>query len=518
MHQTSAGTWTSGPIPLVFSGRIGDILFIRFRIASSNNQTSSSDTSRVYSFNIQGRPDLMFIGDTLRPSWYGDSLRVHFQVLNAGNKAAPPYQTVLYWGVSGGNAFRILQGADSLLPGKTMNFIVGIPDTQGIASITAVINPNRSFPEISFDNNRAAIVFRLGYADLLKPTDSLFSPGKGLCINAPNGFAGKRRVFLFTSHALPVRPLVTESSWAPLMGDSSAQFSLGVRPALSGSDSLAWIFTVDTVLSRAAAVSPTGKASVMTFDSSMGAWRFAWGNFGTSQRTLTMHSQLMGPFSVGLLSDVKPPEIRASVNGREIIFLDYAAKGKPFNIHVSDASGIAPSSIRVRLNNSALDSGSVSRSINQTGLGDMTITAYPPKEQSVDSLSVYAQDCAGNGATAVFAYMPGEDLQIKFFSCHPNPFTAAQDARGSTMQTIRFAFLLTDVARDVSITVYAIGGRVIWKWQKSGGTIGYQEVEWDGKTNTGHRIANGTYYAKLIAINDSKKIYKNIRIAKLEGY
>jgi len=46
----------------------------------------------------------------------------------------------------------------------------------------------------------------------------------------------------------------------------------------------------------------------------------------------------------------------------------------------------------------------------------------------------------------------------------------------------------------------------------------YQEVEWNGKTSNGYRIANGTYYAKLIAINDSKKVIKSIRIAKLEGY
>jgi len=40
----------------------------------------------------------------------------------------------------------------------------------------------------------------------------------------------------------------------------------------------------------------------------------------------------------------------------------------------------------------------------------------------------------------------------------------------------------------------------------------------DGKTTGEIRIANGTYYAKLIAINDSKKVIKSIRIAKLEGY
>jgi len=54
-----------------------------------------------------------------------------------------------------------------------------------------------------------------------------------------------------------------------------------------------------------------------------------------------------GPYALGSLADVKPPDVRTSVNGRELNFLDYAAKGKPFNILLNDASGILPSSIKV---------------------------------------------------------------------------------------------------------------------------------------------------------------------------
>jgi flagellar hook assembly protein FlgD len=48
--------------------------------------------------------------------------------------------------------------------------------------------------------------------------------------------------------------------------------------------------------------------------------------------------------------------------------------------------------------------------------------------------------------------------------------------------------------------------------------IGYQEISWDGRDHDGYRIANGTYYAKLIVKNKSKKLKKLIKIAKLEGY
>ena len=219
-----------------------------------------------------------------------------------------------------------------------------------------------------------------------------------------------------------------------------------------------------------------------------------------------------------MLSDNQPPSIRVSVNGRDLNFLDYAAKGKPFNLFLSDASGIVPSTVKVLIDRKNLDTALVSRIPVQADMREVSCTAYPKKETNVDSLTVIAEDFAGNPAAATFAYMPGEDLTIKSFSCHPNPFTAKQDNSGKTLQTIRFAFLITDIAQSASIVVYTIGSRAVWKWQRDDGIIGYQEVPWDGKTSQGYRIANGTYYAKLSVSNSSKKASTTIRIAKLEGY
>jgi hypothetical protein len=520
MVQASDGRWLSGPVPITFSGRTGDILFVKFRISYSLASARAMDTSQTYSFNIEGCADLAFTGDTLRPIWQGDSIRVTFNVLNGGNAVAPPFNTIFF--INGGTAIDTLlsiHGRDSLGPGKTRVFIVGIPDTQGAVAITATINPGHAFPEISFDNNSKTCFLRVGYRDMKTPSDTLFSPGKGLCIAPAAVLSEKHRVFLFSNAISAVQPLKTQSAWAPLRGDSTSCFLIGARPLLSNIDSLAWTFFRDTVnLQKSKVSAPSGKLSVLLYDSSLYSWRYASGNWDVQSPAVTIRSIWPGPYALGSLADLKPPEVRTSVNGRELIFLDYAAKGKPFNILLNDASGILPSSIKVSLNKMNVDSNTISSVKNISDLSNISLTAYPKKEYGIDSLSVYAEDLAGNGATTVFAYMPGEDLSIKFFSCHPNPFSAKQDNHGNTLQTIRFAFMLTDVANDISITIYTIGGRVVWKWEKTGGTIGYQEVEWDGKTTGEIRIANGTYYAKLIAINDSKKVIKSIRIAKLEGY
>jgi CARDB./Peptidase family C25. len=520
MTQAGNGSWQSNAIPITFYGRTGDILFVKFRISYSTGNAQAADTSQTYSFNIAGCPDLAFTTDTLRPAWQGDSIRVNFEVLNGGNAVASPFNMVFF--LNNGTAadtVLFLQGKDSLNPGKVRTFSIGIPDTQGTVAITANINPGHVFPEISFDNNTKTCVLRVGYCDMKTPSDTLFSPGKGLRITPVAIMPEKHRVFLFPSVISATQPLTTESAWVPLRGDSISSFFIGARPSLSNTDSLTWTFFRDTTsgLGKKTAAS-AGKMSVVTYDSSIVSWRFASGNWPSQTPFAGMNTTGSGPFTLSTLSDVAPPQIRTSVNGRELVFLDYSAKGKPFNIMLNDASGVLPASIQVFLNHKILDSNSISRTAHGNNLNNIALTAFPQKQYTIDSLSVYAQDLAGNATTAVFAYMPGEDLAIKFFSCYPNPFSARQDINGNTLQTIRFAFLLTDVARDVTITIYTIGGRVVWKWENTAGTIGYQEVEWNGKTTSGYRIANGTYYAKLIAVNDSKKVIKSIRIAKLEGY
>ncbi len=521
MTLSSGGKWVSGPLPLTYSGRVGDMLFVKFRIIYSTETSQVSDTSRTFSFNVEGRPDLAFLPGAPRSSWDRDSIRVNFSITNAGNVAAPPFRSLLFNGNDdSGDTLGVFAVADSLAPGKTLSLAMTVPDSlaHGNIAVTACLNADRLFPEIYFGNNFRTAAMRVCSRDVQSINDSLFSTGRGLCITAAAALPLRHRVFLFSEPVAAGRPLRTESSWAPLLGDSVARFSVGVRPALSDGDSLEWIFRRTEASSVAKKSALAGKLAVMRYDSSLSSWRYAQGGWDPQQPAAAARFDGSGPFALGIVSDVKAPQIRALVDGREIVFLDYAAKDKPFNLILSDPSGVVPSSIRLRLNNSSLDPADISPVSPANNYGDIAITAYPRRQRSVDSLSVYAEDFAGNCAAAVFAYMPGEDLRITFLSCHPNPFSAAQDRSGRTAQTIRFAFLITDVARDVSLTVYTIGGNAVWSWRKSTGVIGYQEVEWNGKTANGYRIANGTYYAKLVAAGENKKAVKKIRIAKLEGY
>jgi len=520
MFRDSTGAWaTIGKVPLTYHGSVGEELLIKFRAVG----TGVSDSTDIYHFPILGRPDLLFTGSGPRLLFYNDSLYLNCEVLNAGTIASPPFSISVFGDtIQSSPQLLSLSIKDSIFPGKTRTVGAGVPDTQGLLTFSCIINPTSAFDEINRDNNTARVRRRISYVDMRDVTDTLYSEKRGLSLVPCSRFGVAHRVFLFCDTVASPQPLVTESRWTPLAGDSISRFWTGIRPALGQSDSLNWIFSRSSAdaasLSKKSTISSTAKLCVCWFDPAVGLWRVYGGSSDTSKSTCSMRAHQGGPFVLSQVLDSRPPQIRASVDGRDIQFLDYAAKGKPFLLFLTDASGILPSSVRVLLNNKTLDTALVSRVAPQADLKDLSLTAYPGKASAIDSMTVTAQDLAGNDAVSVFAYMPGEDLAIKSFSCHPNPFTARQDNNGATIQTIRFAFLLTDVAKDASIVIYTIANRIVWTWHMTDGVVGYKEVPWDGKTSQGSRIANGTYYAKLTVKNDSKKATSIIRIAKLEGF
>jgi hypothetical protein len=518
MEQDTAGRWrTIAKIPLTFRDDINRTLLVYFRVIAD----SISKESGVRSFAITGRPDLAFTNRTMLPEWRSDSLRVPFQVINKGNAAAPPFTVTLIWGDPAGNdTVATIRCPVSLRPAKAWDGQLCLPDTQGTLRFTGVINAAAEFQEISFDNNRTAGAFHLVFGDLSTAADTLSSSGRGLLLAPARNLSSTRRVFLFDNPLAPAAPLATASRWLTLIGDSLAAMRIGCRPPLGAADSLVWIFRSDSLpagLYPSAVENSSGKLAVMRFDSLIGQWRCAGGAWGASPSDFTLRSGSCGPFAIAFLADRRPPSAQVFVYGRELTFVDYAAKDRPFDIMLADPSGIAPATVSLLLNRRPLASGKTS-SLPQNGdLRAMTITAYPPPQQSIDSLTVIAEDLAGNRCEQHFAYMPGENFDIKFLSCHPNPFSLHKAGPTSPPQKVRFAFLLTDNATEAGLGVYTVTGKKIWSW-RGANIIGYQEVAWDGRDAEGYRIGNGTYYTKLTAGNGRKTVKKLIRIAKLEGY
>jgi hypothetical protein len=315
-----------------------------------------------------------------------------------------------------------------------------------------------------------------------------------------------------------LKPLETPSAWVEKRGGSGISWTSFSRPQLASKDSLNWQWNTPTDRELLPADTALKKITFMVHDSTIGRWRYYAGHplkSGGSQ-SVSMKTVSGESFSVALLGDARAPDCIASVYGKEISRLDYTAKDRPFTIIVSDPSGVLPQSVELYLNGRRLASTAHSEVPTTGDLRSMNLSAYPEAEHRVDSLQVFCTDLAGNPAKRTFTYLPGADLTIKSFSCHPNPFTARKRPDGSIAK-IRFAFLLTDIAKRATLTIYTVSGKNIISWNRSE-LIGYQQIEWDGRDRDGYRLANGTYYAKLTVANDRKKTKKIIRIAKLEGF
>jgi hypothetical protein len=514
MERNSSGEWvTINKIPLTFSGNVNDRLILVFKVKSD----LGTKQSEIFTYPIAGRPDLTFTKDGAVIGWANDSLSISFQVLNMGNAAAPPFDITFFYGdrFSRTDTICKILSRDSLYPGKIRSFTATIPDTQGTIDFTGVINSGSTFTEILTDNNSFTGHIHIASRYMKNITDTLFSNGKGLRISPSSQWSAERRVFLFDMLPSDTAPLKTRSSWVPLAKDSVTSFRIFVRKPLENSDSLQLQFIPDNTPLDKNLQSVSGRKAVMFFDSTILRWRSLGGETGNDSSLIikTVHS---GPFSLANITDNSAPDVVVSVHGRILNRLDYAAKDKPFSISIADPSEILPSSVEFFLNGKKLSSDTYSGLPLSGDLSTMSITAYPKAQERIDSLEITAEDLAKNKVSRVFAYMPGANLSIQFFSCHPNPFSAKTDYNGEIRKT-RFAFLLTDIASSAKLSIYTVSGKKIRSWNLAD-LLGYQEIEWDGRDEQGYRIANGTYYAKLTAENDNRKVKKIIRIAKLEGY
>lgn len=512
MVSDENNNWVSSQkIPLTLKNDLSEKLLLYFRVVTP----VKSRESELFSFNIRGRPDLVFTDDSLEIQWINDSLRINATVLNCGNAISPPFQIHFFWNTDSriDDTILTLSYPDSLAPGKNRGFSFALPDTQGKLYFSGWINYQESFTELDHHNNRISGYSCIYYKDMATQQDTLKTECNSVMVIPAQAKKQKQRIFIFTEKIKEAAPLKNSSHWAPLVCNNQAvQFSLYSRAAMSITDTLIWSFKVDT----AGQNSIDGcKFEVMTYDSVIKVWKSS-GSVIASAQSVQMKSSSRGPLALANIKDLQPPEIQVSVAGRTLNFTDYAAKDKPFSIFISDPSGIDPQSVSVLLNGKALNPDRISSVEQSDALENLSITAYPQAQHAVDSLQISATDLAGNSATRTIAYQPGEELSIRFLACHPNPFTAQQMPNG-TIKNVRFAFLLTDVADNVTLTVYTVSGKTVQSWSFPS-LIGYQEIKWNGRDRDGARIANGTYYAKLVAKNRQKKVTKIIRIAKLEGY
>jgi hypothetical protein len=99
--------------------------------------------------------------------------------------------------------------------------------------------------------------------------------------------------------------------------------------------------------------------------------------------------------------------------------------------------------------------------------------------------------------------IPGQDnkeegayLAINNLLVHPSP--------ASVFAT--FCYELESSADEVTINIYTISGRKVKSITGASALRGYNEEMWDTRNDDGDKVANGTYFYKMVAEKDSKKV------------
>lgn len=126
------------------------------------------------------------------------------------------------------------------------------------------------------------------------------------------------------------------------------------------------------------------------------------------------------------------------------------------------------------------------------------------------SLALSVSDLSGNllkGSDRKFPFYISDKLQIHDFLCYPNPFRVNS--------TLRFGFSITQPAPSATLYLFNSNGQLIWQYQTSLTSIGYQEIDWDGTVN-GQLLGSGIYIVKLVAVDSNAN--KVTAVTKLAVY
>ncbi len=525
-YNETAGIWhttSSISVPSHYTETLTR-LFVKIRTNGSNLRESA-----VYSFALRETGNLTFGAATPGLRWYKDSLSLHTQLLNNGT--APVYGFGVIARTTGTSTpldtIVNYHTAHTLRPGESYRFDHSIYDIRGRHTFELLlVNPD-STNEMKRSDNFTRFTTRVSWKECTDGTDTLFCPDSSAFFISRTSCTPGSRLFLISHPAPALSPASSfRPHWLPLRGDDSVSYSGHIRNASGSdtSDSLHWTLLCDSASAHSALskqITATGyKTGICLYDSIPEQWRYSPSQWYAKDYAVKSTVAEGYRIAAAVIYDCDAPHVDLTVAGYHVTQQGYAAKNAPFNLDISDPSGIPGSSISITLNNQPLQKSTLSELDLSQCRESFSVTAYPPAQHEYDSLRIHAADLAGNDTVVTYIYKPGKNLSISFLACHPNPFTARR-TENTIREPIRLVYMITDDADRIDASIYTITGQVVRKWRYNSAEMtapGYHEIVWDGTTQFGHRIANGTYYFVLEARNEEKKAKKILKIAKCEGY
>ncbi|RKY77550.1 hypothetical protein DRQ07_08625, partial [candidate division KSB1 bacterium] len=447
---------------------------IRFFIRDKND-TYKSD---LFVIKVPGRPDLMVNGTGLKAD---DVVYLYADITNNGDLAA---DSVIVKFTNSDFNFSAYDTV-SVGPYKTERSKVVFSPVPQKLSFEVFIDPGSLIEENNEDNNNK----KFG----LIPTVFNISPSKGTIAGGENDTVGINNVgFCYIPPGIPNQDncLIINKYYDENTNTSAVKFSF-IKDAQIPA----------TVIINFDSSADKDKYTIYRLDRKSGQWIFCNTN-RTGEFVYSKNVIIPGIFTAMSHTDEEPPCVEVQVNGQPFASGSYVPENPKISIILEDSSGVNFSTGKIQI---VLDDEPVS--ISEITIPDTVADARripvmfnPVLDPGEHKIVVKAEDINGNFITTEpIILVVATKFQLKFLGNHPNPFSPYRE------NTI-FAYTLTSTAEKVSLKIYTVAGRLLAKFEDPFMCgADYHEIEWDGCSSDGQKLANGVYFFILEAVSGKER-------------
>ncbi len=239
--------------------------------------------------------------------------------------------------------------------------------------------------------------------------------------------------------------------------------------------------------------------------------------------TISAEVKLPGTFALLSHTDSQPPSVEISVADQGFIDGDYISESPTFSAKIEDTNGIDPRPENIVLTKNGdrvpQDEYTVSAAPSNSNALLITYSPIDALDAGEYRIRLQAQDANGNVADTDLTAQVAGGFQIKHIANFPNPFRPGTGFGEGT----NFAYYLTDEAKEVTLKIYTLTGKLITTIDTRRAPIppekliSYNEFHFDGLDADGDALANGVYIYKFTATSeDGDRVQKVGKILVLK--
>ena len=209
--------------------------------------------------------------------------------------------------------------------------------------------------------------------------------------------------------------------------------------------------------------------------------------------------------------DFEPPQVEILANGEPLMDGDTLREQVRFDIQITDNHILDPKTMQLSFGPESepltvIPQKQYDFEFYQSQPNQAKIVFRPDLPNDDYQLQVFIADISENISDGeILGFRLDEPIDIKDVLNVPNP-----------MQTKTFfTYNLAQVPDTVTIKIYTVSGRLVRTLLDASDKRNYNETYWDGRDENGVRLANGTYFYRIIVEAEDQRLKKTGRLAIL---